>query len=138
MLSTFDSNPVNGSWVLRVRDDFGGDTGQLISWCLIAQHSVPQGVEPSGLPVKFSLSQNYPNPFNASTKINFAVAKESDVKIVIFDVLGREVKTLVNDKMIPGEYGIYLNANDFSSGVYFYTMFLDGSFFDTKKMIMIK
>ncbi len=138
LLSTFDNNPVNGSWVLRVRDDFSGDTGQLISWCLIIQHSVPQGTEPSGLPVKFSLSQNYPNPFNASTKINFAVAKESDVKIVLFDVLGREVKTLINNKMIPGEYGIYLNANDLASGIYFYTMFLDGSYFATKKMIMIK
>lgn len=137
-LNVFDNNPVNGMWVLRVRDDYNGDTGQLVSWCLIVQHSIPQGSVPVGLPVKYDLSQNYPNPFNASTKINFAVAKASEVKIILYDVLGREVKTLVKDNMVPGEYGIYLNANDMASGIYFYTMFLDGSFFATKKMIMVK
>lgn len=139
LLSTFDNLPLTGSWVLKVTDNAAGDTGQLISWCLLFARSVTTGgISGNRQPLQFELAQNYPNPFNSGTRINFAISKQTDVKIVMYDVLGREVKSLVNSKLAGGRYDIYLNANDLASGIYFYTMYLDGSFFDTKKLIIVK
>jgi subtilisin-like proprotein convertase family protein len=138
-LSSFDTLPLTGSWVLKVTDGFAGDTGQLISWCvLFTRIIVGNGTSNNEQPLDFELSQNYPNPFNSSTKINFNIAQPSEVKIILYDILGREVKSLVNTKLQGGRYDIYMNANDLSSGIYFYTMYLDGKYFDSKKMIMIK
>ncbi len=85
----------------------------------------------------FSLSQNYPNPFNPSTVINFTIPKTSMVNLAIYDVLGKDVMTLVNDVMQPGEYNMSFNASSLSSGVYFYTI-KTGDFTDTKKMLFVK
>lgn len=138
-LAVFDSLPLTGSWVLKVADMAAGDTGQLISWCLLFTRYIETGgVSGNEQPLKFELAQNYPNPFNSTTKINFNISKQSDVKIIMYDILGREVMSVVNGKFSAGKYDVYLKANDLASGVYFYTMFLDGSFFDTKKMVMIK
>jgi hypothetical protein len=68
-------------------------------------------------PVIYSLSQNYPNPFNPSTKIDYSLLKQSFVSIKIFDVLGREVKTLINEFKNTGYYSIEFNASELSSGV---------------------
>jgi len=89
------------------------------------------------VPRVFSLSQNYPNPFNPSTVINFSIPKTSMVNLVVYDVLGREVMTLVNDVMQPGEYNALFDASTLSSGVYFYRLEA-GSFTDTKKMLLVK
>jgi subtilisin-like proprotein convertase family protein len=138
-LSVFDSLPLTGSWVLRVSDNFAGDTGQLVSWCvLFTRYIETGGVSSNQQPLLFELAQNYPNPFNSTTRINFNISRQSEVKIIMYDILGREVRSIVNGKFAPGKYDLYLNANDLASGVYFYTMFLDGSFFNTKKMVMIK
>lgn len=138
-LSTFDNMPVMGAWVLKVSDNASGDTGQLISWCLLFTRSVATGgISGNEQPLQYELAQNYPNPFNSGTRISFSVSKTTDVSIIMYDVLGREVKSLVNSKLNGGRYDLYLNANDLASGIYFYTMYLDGNFFDTKKMIMIK
>ncbi len=89
------------------------------------------------LPDKFELFQNYPNPFNPTTTIKYSVPQISFVKIQIYDILGREVKKLVNEEKSPGNYEIKFNANQFASGVYFYRMQTD-NFVETKKLILMK
>ncbi len=86
---------------------------------------------------KFSLSQNYPNPFNPSTKIKLDIPKASFVKLIIYDELGREVVTLVNEDMKAGTFEADWDASNYSSGIYFYRIISEG-FSDTKKMVLLK
>jgi len=87
----------------------------------------------------FSLSQNYPNPFNPSTKMNYEIKNSGYVSLIVFDLLGKEVATLVNEKQNAGSYAVDFNSSEFSlpSGIYFYTLNA-GEFTETKKMILIK
>lgn len=84
------------------------------------------------------MSQNYPNPFNSTTRVSFSVAKPSHIKIVLFDILGREASTLIEGMFIGGDYTVQLEAEKLSSGVYYYSMFTDAILFDTKKMVLVK
>jgi hypothetical protein len=88
-------------------------------------------------PVAYSLSQNYPNPFNPSTTIKFSVSKNDLVVLKIYNVLGQEVITLVNEQLKPGSYSYKFDASRLSSGIYFYSI-NSGSFSQTKKMILLK
>jgi len=88
-------------------------------------------------PSKYSLSQNYPNPFNPTTNIKFNVAKLSDIKIVVYDVTGREVQTLVNESLQHGTYETMFDGSMLNSGVYFYK-FITNGFTESKKMLLIK
>jgi hypothetical protein len=88
-------------------------------------------------PLVFSLSQNYPNPFNPSTKINYSIPQSSNVVIKVFDILGNEVATLVNEQKPAGSYEIEFNATNFPSGVYCYQL-KAGTFIETKKMLLVK
>ncbi|MCX6158128.1 MAG: T9SS type A sorting domain-containing protein [Ignavibacteriae bacterium] len=93
------------------------------------------------LPTKFNLSQNYPNPFNPTTKIDFDLPFDSKVNIVLYDMTGREVKTLVNETRTAGYYTVQFNAADLSSGMYFYRIITKSSgkdFVMTKKMMLVK
>ena len=85
----------------------------------------------------FSLDQNYPNPFNPTTKITYSIEKQGDVKLKVFDVLGRQVAELVNQQQNAGSYEVNFNASNLSSGLYFYTI-ETGSFKATKKMMLLK
>lgn len=85
----------------------------------------------------FSIDQNHPNPFNPVTKIKFEVPKLAFVEIKVFDLLGREVKTLMNENLKPGTYETSFDGTQFSSGIYFYRLVTDG-FSETKKMLLIK
>ncbi len=87
---------------------------------------------------EFTLSQNYPNPFNPVTQIKFSVAKPSMVRIKIFDITGTEVSVAVNGHFKTGSYQVDFNASNLSSGVYFYSLFADGSRIETKKMLLVK
>lgn len=89
------------------------------------------------VPKEYSLKQNYPNPFNPVTKISFDIAKTGFVSVKIYDVLGKEVKTLVNEVKTAGSYIVDFNASSFSSGTYFYRLESNG-FVSTKKMMLIK
>lgn len=89
------------------------------------------------IPEKFHLSQNYPNPFNPATNISFDVTSASNVVLEIYDVLGRKVDELVNQNLAAGNYNMLWNAENLSSGVYFYSL-RAGSFTDTKKMVLLK
>ncbi len=94
-----------------------------------------------GLPDKFNMSQNYPNPFNPTTKIDFDLPADSKINIVLYDMTGREVKTLVNDTRTAGYYTIVFNASGLSSGVYFYRIISKSAgkdFIITKKMTLLK
>ncbi len=89
------------------------------------------------IPRQFSLKQNYPNPFNPATTINYSVPKSSLVIIKVYDILGREVETLLNETKRAGNYSLEFNAGKLSSGVYFYRM-QAGSFAAVKKLILMK
>lgn len=89
------------------------------------------------LPNQFKLNQNYPNPFNPSTVISYQVPVSSEVNLKVFDMLGREVATLVNSRQSAGEYKVNFDASAFSSGMYIYRLSA-GEFMQTRKMILIK
>ncbi len=89
------------------------------------------------VPTKFGLSQNYPNPFNPTTKIQFTVPQEEQVKLVVFNSLGQEVKILVNEEKRQGSYEVSFDASNLPSGIYFYRL-QAGSFIETKKMTLLK
>ncbi len=100
--------------------------------------------ETPNLPTEFYLSQNYPNPFNPSTKIKFTIpnvgrrgSSTYNVTLKVYDVLGKEVATLVNEELPPGEYEIEFDATGLPSGVYFYQL-KAGNFIQTKKMILLR
>jgi len=88
-------------------------------------------------PTKFALCQNFPNPFNASTIIKYDLPKQSQVAIGIYDILGRKVETLINKQQQAGYHQVVWNANDASSGIYFYEI-QAGDYIDSKKMILLK
>jgi cyclomaltodextrinase / maltogenic alpha-amylase / neopullulanase len=85
----------------------------------------------------FTLSQNYPNPFNPSTKIKYSIPHSSNVKIKVFNILGNEIMTLVDEFKVAGEYELTFDADNLPSGVYFYRMVTEG-FSQTSKMILLK
>ncbi len=112
----------------------------------------PIGIKPisSEVPEKFSLYQNYPNPFNPSTKIKFDIPPVGqrhafDVRLTIYDALGREISTLVNEELKPGTYEVSWEGSNYPSGVYFYKLIAGDpsassgqGFTETKKMILLK
>jgi len=109
-----------------------------IWWALTDFHLSTSDVTTRDLQEKdFCLNQNYPNPFNPSTTIRYEIPKENNVTIKIFDVLGREVETLINAAQKGGEHEVVWNAKNFSSGIYFYQI-RAGELVSTKKMLLIK
>ncbi|MBK7230424.1 MAG: T9SS type A sorting domain-containing protein [Ignavibacteriales bacterium] len=99
---------------------------------------IPTSIENQPIVIsEFKLDQNYPNPFNPSTKISWQSPVSGHQKLKIYDVLGNEVVTLVNEYKSAGSYEIEFNASSLSSGVYFYKL-QAGSFVQTKKMILMK
>lgn len=89
------------------------------------------------IPNEFSLLQNYPNPFNPQTKIKFEIPKNDFVRVVIYDNLGKEVKTIVNEQLNVGTYEADFNGEELSSGIYYYRLVTSG-FSETKKMLLLK
>jgi len=89
------------------------------------------------MPLKYELTQNYPNPFNPSTAIKFSIPEAGSVELKVYDLIGNEVATLVNETKTPGIYEVKFRAIELSSGVYIYSL-KAGNFVQTKKMILIK
>lgn len=89
------------------------------------------------IPAFFNLYQNYPNPFNPTTKIRYQIPKGSNVVLKVYDLLGREVAVLVNEKQAPGIYEVDWDASNYPSGVYFYKL-IAGDYHETKRMVLIK
>ncbi len=102
----------------------------------IIENSVT-GIADEYLPEEFYLSQNYPNPFNPSTKIQFWISDFGFVNLKVYDILGKEIATLVNEEKQAGNYSVEFNAAELPSGVYFYQLKAD-SFVETRKMLLLK
>ena len=125
--SYVDDNAVNGKYSYRIKQiDLDGSSN----------YSDVVEVDLS-LPVEFSLSQNYPNPFNPSTTISYQIGKQSLVTLVVYNILGKEVATLVNEVKSPGAYNLKFDGTNLSSGIYFYKLTADG-FTSTKKFTLMK
>ncbi len=97
--------------------------------------------EQEGIPLTYSLEQNYPNPFNPSTIITFQMPTVGFASLKVYDILGREVATLVNETKQPGKYTVQWDAGSVANGMYFYRVLVQGgekSFVDVKKMVLLK
>ncbi|MBS1514262.1 MAG: S8 family peptidase [Bacteroidetes bacterium] len=95
-------------------------------------------IDPSSIAANFYLAQNFPNPFNPATRIEFSLRADANVKIVVYNTAGKEVRTLLNESKPAGSYGVTFDAGTLSSGVYFYSLYTNGVLQDTKKMMLIK
>jgi len=123
-----DNNLAPGKYKYRLRQtDFNGNF----------QYYNLSGEVQIGVPAKYDLSQNYPNPFNPMTKISYALPQDGFVTLKIYDVVGREVKTLVNEFKKASSYSIDFNASELTSGVYYYKLSSE-NFSSVKKMLLIK
>ncbi|MEW6655190.1 MAG: T9SS type A sorting domain-containing protein, partial [Bacteroidota bacterium] len=100
---------------------------------------IPVGIQQDGeeIPASYTLQQNYPNPFNPSTTIKFSIPKSGNVRLVVYDILGKEVATLVNNFLNAGQYNFQFNAANLASGIYLYRLEA-GNFTQTNKMLLMK
>jgi hypothetical protein len=114
----------------------GGETrGQLLYGSDVVSSVGPVR---GALPGQFQLDQNYPNPFNPATVIGFQISRSSQVELIVYNILGERVATLVNGVKSPGAYQVKFDASRFSSGVYFYRLLADGALLETRKMMLLK
>ena len=104
---------------------------------VIINNSSVTGLEDGDLPTEFGLSQNYPNPFNPTTSIEYRVSSNENVSIKVYNMLGQEVMTLVNEMKSPGTYNVKMNGSQLASGVYIYQM-TAGSYSSVKKFVLMK
>jgi hypothetical protein len=147
--TTSKSLPITGNWqnwtTTQIRPRFLAGEQPLIikvlqggfhlNWFSLSTASDVQDV--SLVPFKNRLDQNYPNPFNPVTEINYSIVKPGVVNLSLYNVLGQQVKVLVNGMLSPGKYSYRLDCSDLSSGIYFYR--LEASeFSDVKKMVLVK
>jgi hypothetical protein len=148
-------NKVLNDWVLVYHDEqsgvYGYQTAISNNFILSAYHWVAQYNEVNiyegfsisdvdendQLPNEFKLSNNYPNPFNPATKIKYTIPELNYVTLKVYDVLGNEIGTLVNNEKPAGIYEVEFNGIDLPSGIYFYRL-QAGNYFDTKKMVLLK
>ncbi|HMN17557.1 MAG TPA: M1 family aminopeptidase [Ignavibacteriaceae bacterium] len=107
------------------------------NWILKTINSVVVGIEDEMQPQTFSLEQNYPNPFNPVTKIKFTLASNEYTTLKVYDIIGKEISTLVNNQMEKGHYEINFDASNLPSGVYLYTLNA-GGYKETRKMILMR
>ena len=136
-LTAFNGANVTGYWKLTVTDNAVNNRGRMTAWGLLPTVVTSNGTNNQGTPRTYSLSQNYPNPFNPETAITFALPREEFVKLTVYDMLGKEIKTLVNQKLQPGSHSFNFDAGELASGMYFYNL-TAGEFSETKKMILVK
>ena len=137
----FNDLTMSGDRVISVWTDYRNGNEDI--YCNIISFQKPDSIisfipgSNPNIPNDFSLEQNYPNPFNSNTNVKFQIINSGIVILKVFDLLGREVKTLVNEYKQPGTYQVSFNAEGLSSGVYFYKI-IAGDFSETKKMILIR
>jgi subtilisin-like proprotein convertase family protein len=138
-LSTFVGADPAGTWILTVTDHAAGNDGLLEDWSLLLSFTGTTDVrpEPGVLPIRAGLSQNYPNPFNPHTVIGFSIPEAGRVTLKVYDLLGREVSTLVDHVKAPGIYEVGWDATGQSSGVYYYQMRVD-NVIQTRKMVLVR
>jgi len=134
LAATTDSHRVYALWT-DLRN--GGASHLFFSWRpLPYKQIIVQNIQEKA--ETFYLSQNYPNPFNPLTQIKFGISKTEFATLKIYDVSGRHLSTPINETLNPGTYKINFDGGTFSSGIYFYALFIDGLIIDTKKMVILK
>jgi hypothetical protein len=135
---TFGNANTGGNWVLKLNNTSGAFTGTIRGWGLRINNSMTgtQTVS-NNIPSEFKLYQNYPNPFNPVTNIKFDIPKDTDVKIAVYDMLGREVQVIADEFKEVGSYEVSFDASALSSGTYFYKINA-GMFTNIKKMVVLK
>jgi hypothetical protein len=157
LLKIEDPDSLDLEWSIYVDNNFiyRGDSvqvsaniGQIIQVDFVAPIIITALNEPSlhsALPEDFRLIQNYPNPFNPGTTIEYSLPRASDVKLIIYDIIGREIQTLVNERQSAGQYRVSFDASNLSSGIYLYRIQASDpesssgqDFSDIKKMILMK
>jgi hypothetical protein len=129
----FNSSELNSITIDYSSGIFNSNSNNLV----LSDNSLTEVQTPNALPVNFELDQNYPNPFNPSTIIKYSIPANSFVQIRVYDVIGREVSTLVKAQMNAGTYNVTFNADNMPSGIYFYRIEA-GNFIQTRKMILLK
>ena len=122
------------SWQVRASNEYGFGR-----WSEVSKFKTEQltGVDDNLLPLTFNLEQNYPNPFNPETTIKFSIPNDGLVSLKIYDILGREISTLINKKLVKGSYEYNFNATNYSSGMYIYVL-SNGQSIKSRKMLFIK
>ncbi len=143
----FDTTNFHGSVAVSVYTPLATNGTPVYAplWEYMMRGGATSGVaEKENVPGAFRLEQNYPNPFNPTTKMSFVIGHSSLVSLKVFDVLGREVATLVNDELSPGTYAVSFDATDLPSGVYIYRLSVRtpsgqaGEFVQQRKMMMLR
>ena len=126
----YNAGEVNGSWTMVNANIHATN-------CYV--EGLETGIETVDniLPTDYTLSQNYPNPFNPTTQISFSTPNQGFIRLTVYNLIGQEITTLVNEELSAGNYSVEFNAENLSSGIYFYTLNTSG-FTTTKKMILMK
>lgn len=131
------AHSIPGTGFLTIRTEKVSNPSEYVDVVFGGSYS-PLGIyQISSIVKDFSLGQNYPNPYNPVTKINFSIPKNNYVSLVVYDILGKEVKVLVNEKLSAGEYETDFDAEGLASGMYYYTL-RAGDNVSLKKMVLIK
>ncbi|MEW5799181.1 MAG: T9SS type A sorting domain-containing protein [Bacteroidota bacterium] len=130
------SNPDSVALVIFDSTDIG-TLGRVIYTPFLVHSPISSVLQNQRTPRSFTLEQNYPNPFNPKTEIRYQISEVSRVLLNVYDVLGKEVATLVNKEKVPGTYSVQFNGSALSSGIYFYTL-RAGNFLATKKLVLVK
>ncbi len=137
----FDEQPANSDTnkLIAFKIVYGGQSGTVVIDNLLIEPLVATGVETTaGLPRATMLNQNYPNPFNPSTTIRYELAGGGgNVRLAVYDLIGREVAVLVNGPKSPGRYEVMLNGSDLASGVYLYRL-TAGGYAETRKLVILR
>ncbi len=141
-LSQFHNSNPAGLWILRIYDRATGNTGTLKAWGITLLISgTPAGIQNKSnqIPESYSLMQNYPNPFNPSTLISYQLPVSGYVTLKVYDLLGNEIATLVDEYKPVGIYNVEFRMQnlELSSGIYFYQL-TAGDFIQTKKMVLLR
>ena len=140
-LSIFNGLVANGAWILTINDTVSGDTGMLKAWCIQLVTSTTgclTGINLiSEIPNGFGLEQNYPNPFNAGTTMRYTLPNDEHVVLKVFNMLGEEIATLVDERQVAGFKQVAFDASRLSSGVYTYRL-TAGNYVAVKTMVLMK
>ena len=143
LIPSFNSKTlaVGDSAIYYVAVGYGFNNGAMLANMQLAQqkYNIITAVKSNtnNIPANYSLNQNYPNPFNPSTNISYQLPKSGFVTLKVYNALGKEVATLVNEQKQVGKYSVDFSALGLSSGIYFYSIH-SGSYFATRKMILLK
>ena len=121
---------------ILIKDIFDAETQRGRRIAVIFENNNPP-IHDINIPAKYDLSQNYPNPFNPTTKLEFGISNLGFVTLKVYDILGKEVKTLVNEIKPAGTYSVLFDGSNLASGVYFYRIEA-GEFRDIRRMVLIK